>query len=204
MGLRSFLGWVATSTSAVADAEPVFHGFNVDVGGAQPERVHQHLLYQADDGGVPVLSVDVAAGVRKGHVPVEFLQAAFHRTARGYAENYVAAQQLGQAVHGFQVQRIVNGHINGKAVVGNRNGAEAPGQFRTDDFPDFLGYVHGSQVHYGKQGIGGAHLRDDVFREVIGLNEKINQVLGGRFLAACILKNLFIQIPGLRKKFDEI
>ena len=41
-------------------------------------------------------------------------------------------------------------------------------------------------------------------RKGSGLNQKIDQVLGGRFLTARVLKNFFIQISGLRKKFDEI
>ena len=66
------------------------------------------------------------------------------------------------------------------------------------------GVMSSRQVHDGQQGCGSRHLRDDVFCKIIGLDQEIDQVLGGRFLTARVLKNLFIQIAGLRKKFDEI
>ena len=176
----------------------------MNVGRPHLEGVRQHLLHQADDGRVSVVPIQAGGVCRNGQVTVKFFQAAFHRAVGGDAENHVASHQLGQAVHGFQIQRVVNGDVDGKAVVGNGDGPEAPGELRRDEFAHLLGNVHGAQVHDGQQGCGSRHLRDDVFCKIIGLDQEIDQVLGGRFLTARVLKNLFIQIAGLRKKFDEI
>lgn len=155
MGLSSFFGmrghFYQLAVHAVADAEPVFHGLNVDVGSPHFESVRQHLLHQPDNGSI--LPFQPVGFFRNAQIPVKFIQPAFHSAAGGDAENHIPPHQLGQAVHGFQIQGIVNGNVDGKTVVGNGDGPEAPGKFRRNEFAHLLGDVHGAQVHDGEQGV---------------------------------------------------
>ena len=81
MGLEQFFGmrghFHQLAVHAVADAEPVFHGLNVDVGSPHFESVRQHLLHQPDNGSI--LPFQPVGFFRNAQIPVKFIQPAFYR-----------------------------------------------------------------------------------------------------------------------------
>ena len=97
------------AVDAVADAQLVLEGFQMDVGGAQVDRVFQDLVDETDDRGVLGGLVEIGIG-RPGATFIEHLQRGFLvERVDGVGANaepflHFALDRLGWRQHGLQTQ----------------------------------------------------------------------------------------------------
>src|SRR5690606_12341827 len=118
------------AVQAVADADGGFQRFDVDVRRADAEGFRKGLENQLDDGRVLAAGarLGVAGGdgelrlaARGGVQPVELLQVKIDVLGRGADEVELAANDVRQAVHRLEIQRIDDGDGQVKAVILDRD-----------------------------------------------------------------------------------
>lgn len=181
-GPQQFLGMVGdfhqAAVDAVADAYPVFHRFDVYIGGAHFMGFIEHVGDQFNDRGFHV-AFDKLLFFR-----IVFVECFFEAFFRHDKEVDVAAEELGQAVEVLHVEGVGYGYLKVVAVVPYRDEANAAGQGAFDCCDDGWIYGEGGEIHIFHAGFLGGYLRYVFAGQVVVFHQVVDDAVQRRDLHA--------------------